>query len=397
MRFEFATAARIVFGPGSLGQAGDLAAELGQRAFLVTGSHPERAAPLVHLLSARGLTAPIFPVSGEPTTDTVRRGLREARAYRCDLVIGMGGGSVLDTGKAVAALLTNGGDPLDYLEVIGTGRALERPSAPFLAIPTTSGTGAEVTRNAVLASPAHGVKVSLRSPFMLPRVALVDPELTRGLPPEVTASTGLDALTQLLEPYVSVRANPLCDPLCQEGMRRAARSLRRAFEDGDDGQAREDLALASLFGGLALANAGLGAVHGLAGPLGGMLSAPHGALCAALLPEAMAQNVRALRERQPHSEALRRYDEVARCLTGRAEAVAEDGISWITELCRDLKIPPLCAYGLTRELIPELVAKAAVSSSMKGNPIQLGTDELAEILERALGPSKDLQSLARRR
>jgi alcohol dehydrogenase class IV len=384
MLFEFATATRIIFGAGALRQAGSLAAELGRRALVVTGSSPGRAAQLLDLLTAKGIAALTFPVSGEPTTDTVRRGLREARGHRIDLVIGMGGGSVLDTGKAVAALLTNGGDPLDYLEIIGAGRALERAAAPYLAIPTTSGTGAEVTRNAVLASPEHGVKVSLRSPLMLPRVALVDPELTHTLPPAVTASTGLDALTQVLEPYVSIKANPLTDALCREGMRRAARSLRRAFERGDDAQAREDLALTSLFGGLALANAALGAAHGFAGPLGGRFLAPHGALCAVLLPHVMALNVRALRERQPDSDALRRYDEVARLLTGRADAVAEDGFAWTAELCRDLRIPTLSAYGVTKDQVPDLVAQAAASSSMKGNPIELGTDELAEILERAL-------------
>ena len=296
-RFEFATATRILFGAGTLQEVGPLAAEMGHQPLLVCGRSAERSHPLLDLLSAQGLDGVLFSVSGEPTTQVARQGAQRARDEECDIVIGLGGGSVLDTGKAIAALLTNGGDPLDYLKVIGSGQPLTMPSAPFIAIPTTAGTGAEVTRNAVLRSPEHRVKVSLRSPLMLPRLALVDPELTQSLPPAVTASTGLDALTQVLEPYVSRRANPLTDALCREGMHRAARSLCRAYESGDDAKAREDMALASLFGGLALANAGLGAVHGFAGPLGGMFPAPHGALCASLLPHVMKVNVRSLQER----------------------------------------------------------------------------------------------------
>ena len=383
-RFEFATATRIIFGPGTLGEVGPLAAGMGKRALVVTGRTLARAQPLLDLLAAQGLETVTFSVADEPTTEVVRQGTQRAREADCDLVIGFGGGSAIDAGKAIAALLTNGGDPLDYLEVIGKGKPLTRPSAPCIAIPTTAGTGAEVTRNAVLLSPEHRVKVSLRSPLMLPRLALVDPVLTHTMPPEVTASTGLDALTQLMEPYVSNKANPLTDALCREGMRRAARSLRRAYEHGDDAAAREDMALASLFGGLALANAKLGAVHGFAGPIGGMFPAPHGAVCAALLPHAMAVNVRALRERTPESEALRRYDEIARLLTGDEGASAADGVAWVQELCQALGIPSLASYGVTEEDFPLLIEKAAAASSMKGNPIGLTVEEMREVLARAL-------------
>ena len=218
----------------------------------------------------------------------VRQGVELARREQCDLVIAFGGGSAIDAGKAIAALLANGGELTDYLEVIGKGQPLRHPSVPFIAVPTTAGTGSEVTRNAVLASAEHQVKVSMRSPLMLPRLAVVDPELTLELPPAVTASTGLDALTQLIEPYVSIRANPLTDGFCLEGLRRVSRSLRRAYHAGRDITAREDMSLASLLGGLALANAGLGVVHGFAAPVGGMFHAPHGAICAALLPHGMA-------------------------------------------------------------------------------------------------------------
>ena len=311
-RFEFATATRIIFGAGTLGEIGPLAMAMGRQALVVTGRTTERAGSLLELLAAQEIGTVNFTVTSEPTTEVVRLGTERARESGCDLVIGFGGGSVLDTGKAIAALLTNDGDPLDYLEVIGGGQPLSKPPLPYIAIPTTAGTGAEVTRNAVLASPEHRVKVSLRSPLMLPRLALVDPELTHSLPPEVTASTGLDALTQVMEPYVSKRASPMTDALCREGMRRAARSLRRAYQQGDDPAAREDMALTSLFGGLALANAGLGAVHGFAGPLGGMFHGAHGAICARLLPHVMEVNVRALQQRLAESPALRRYDEIAR-------------------------------------------------------------------------------------
>jgi alcohol dehydrogenase class IV len=384
MRFEFATATRIIFGAGTLREVGPLAAEMGNKALVVTGHTIERATPLLDALTTQGIETVTFSVAGEPTTEVARLGTQRARESDCDLVIGFGGGSVLDSGKAIAALLTNGGAPLDYLEVIGRGQPLSQPSAPYIAIPTTAGTGAEVTRNAVLASPEHRVKVSLRSPLMLPRLALVDPELTHSLPPEVTASTGLDALTQVMEPYVSNRANPLTDALCREGMRRAARSLRRAYENGDDAAAREDMALASLFGGLALANAKLGAVHGFAGPIGGMFPAPHGAVCARLLPHVMAVNVLALQERSPESEALQRYDEIARILTGNDKATADDGVAWVQELCQALQVPSLASYGMTQADFTVVIEKASVASSMQGNPIQLTPDEMQEILTQAL-------------
>ena len=331
-----------------------------------------------------GITGELFPIQGEPTVDLIRRGTRLARETGCDLIIALGGGSAIDAGKAIAALLANGGDPLDYLEVVGQSRPLSRPSAPFIAIPTTAGTGSEVTRNAVLASPEHRVKASLRSPYMLPALAVVDPELTLDLPPALTASTGLDALTQLIEPYVSNRANPMTDLYCAEGLRLAASALRRAWHDGNDLAARTDMSFASLLGGLALANAGLGAVHGFAAPLGGMFDAPHGALCAALLPHAMQMNIAALNASPSHSESLLRYAAVARILTGRAGATPEDGADWVATLCRDLEIRPLGAYGVRSADVPALADKAARASSMKANPIVLTRGQLEELLTRAI-------------
>jgi alcohol dehydrogenase class IV len=241
-----------------------------------------------------------------------------------------------------------------------------------------------VTRNAVIEVTEQNVKVSLRSPLMLPSIALVDPELTYQLPPEITASTGLDALTQLLEPFVSIKANPMTDAICREGMRRAARSLRRAYENGSDHEAREGMSLASLFGGMALANAALGAVHGFAGPLGGMLHAPHGALCARLLPLVMEANLHALETRQPEHPALQRYVEVAKILTGNETADARDGVTWTKQLVHDLHIPGLSHYGMNAGRFHEVIDKTQKASSFKGNPIPLNEHELRNILEKAL-------------
>jgi len=391
MRFEFATATRVIFGPGTIHEAASLSGETGKRAFVVTGSSVERAGPLLELLGKQDMDYVTFNVSGEPTMNSATSAVKAARQAKCDLVISIGGGSVLDTGKVVAVMLTNGGRLEDYLEVVGAGKPLAINAAPHIAIPTTAGTGAEVTRNAVLGVPEHKVKVSMRSPFMLPRLAVIDPELTYSMPPDVTASTGLDALTQLLEVYVSCQSNPLTDGLCREGLCRAGRSLRRAYEacpersrrNGDDHNAREDMAMASLFGGLGLANARLGAVHGFAGPLGGMYSAPHGVICARLLPFVIDANVQALRRRDKASPALAKYDQAARLLTGNDSAKAADAVKWVRRLCLRLKVPPLEQFGLKPQDFKIIVAKAKKSSSMKGNPIELTDDELLSIIRRA--------------
>lgn len=384
MRFEFASAAQILFGRGVVAEAAPAARAAGNRVLLVTGSSGVRAAGLQDNLRTCGLAVEEFRVTGEPSLATVRQGVTRARQAGCDVVLAVGGGSAVDAGKAIAALLTNPGDVLDYLEVIGVGKQLERPAAPLIAVPTTAGTGAEVTRNAVLLSPEHRVKASLRSRFLLPRLALVDPELTLDLPPAVTAATGLDALTQLIEAFVSVRANPMTDGFCREGIPRAARSLVQAFRHGRDLEARADMALASLLSGLALANAGLGAVHGFAAAIGGMFPAPHGAVCAALLAPVMETNLRALRARQPRNPALGRYDEVARLLTGDAAAGAEEGIAWVRRITSELAIPGLRRYGVEQSQCAEAVARAARASSMRGNPIPLAEDELTAILQAAL-------------
>jgi alcohol dehydrogenase class IV len=383
MNFEFATATRIIFGPGKLSELPQIARGFGRRALLVTGSRSAPAQQLIETLESVDVASERFAVAGEPTVALINQGIALARKSECQFVVAIGGGSVIDAGKAIAVMLANDGELLDYVEVVGRGKTLSKPSLPFIAIPTTAGTGAEVTRNAVLGSTDHRVKASLRSPFMLPTVALLDPELTYELPPALTASTGLDALTQLIEPFTCNRANALTDAICREGMRRVAGSLRIAYAEGRNVAAREDMMLAGLFGGLALANAGLGAVHGFAAPIGGMFPAPHGAVCAALLPHVMVANDCAARANNAGA-VVNRYDEVARILTGNPDASATDGVRWVSELVRDLNIPPLRAYGLNASHIPELVAKAANASSMKANPVKLSPDELAGLLDQAL-------------
>lgn len=383
-RFEFATATRILFGRGTLAEAAPAVREMGTHALVVTGRDPSRAAPLLRLLEQHGVTTTVLRTEGEPTTETVCRGWDLARAERCEVVIGFGGGSALDTAKAIAGLLTNEGPLERYLEVVGPGLPLARPAAPLVAIPTTAGTGSEVTRNAVIIVPEHGVKVSMRSPYLLPRLALVDPELTLSCPPDVTATCGLDALTQLLEAFVSTRANPLTDGLCREGLRRAAGSLYRAWADGTDVGAREAMALASLLSGLALANAGLGAVHGLAAAVGGQFRAPHGAVCARLLATVMQENIRALQAESVDHPALARYREVAQLLTGRPEATAEEGIAWVEQLVETLGIPRLRVYGVDTQDLEALAQRAGAASSTRANPVRLSVAQLRAILERSL-------------
>jgi alcohol dehydrogenase class IV len=384
--FEFATAGRIVAGPGRAAELPGVLAGLGSRVLVCTGASPARHASL---LVGLGLPTAVFPVAGEPTVELARAGVAAALEHGADVVAAIGGGSVIDLGKAAAMLLANGGDPLDYLEVVGSGRKITQPSAPCVAVPTTAGTGAEVTANAVLAVPGHRLKVSLRSPLMIPRVALVDPELTVSCPPPVTAASGLDALTQCLEPFVSVWATPLTDGLAREGLRRAATGLRTAHADGADLAARTDMAMCALLGGMALANAKLGAVHGLAGVIGGTADVPHGMACAALLAPVIEANVRTLRTAAPGSAALNRraldrYAEAAQLLTRKPGASIEDGLTWIGQTLTLLGVPGLAAFGLGPGQAGDIAAKAAGSSSMQGNPVPLSRGQLETVFLEAL-------------
>jgi alcohol dehydrogenase class IV len=384
VQFQLAIPGDIRFGAGRVSELPAALGDLGaSRVLIVTGRTTTRADGIRSTLQQAGISSVVLGVATEPSIERVRAAVDVTLETRCDAVLGFGGGSALDVAKAVAVLATSGTDPMDHLEVIGAGRPIERPGLPCIAVPTTAGTGSEVTRNSVLSG--DGVKASLRSPLLLPKVALVDPDLLVGVPKPTIAASGMDALSQLIEPLLSQRANPFTDALARDGIRRSARSLRRAYQDGmEDAGVREDLAMASLFSGICLANSGLGVVHGLAAAAGARLSAPHGAVCAAVLAAAMEVNLHALGERAPDHPAVQRIAEVASLLTGRSDARAEDAIGWLHELTATLSIPGLATYGLDQDHIAEVVKAAQRASSMRGNPIELHDNEVIEIVTRSL-------------
>lgn len=384
MRFEFTTSAKIIFGSENSNEIPGHTSRLGTKACVVTGSTPNRYKWILDGLAEQGLDPLIIPIKAEPETNTVTREAQKIRKARCDVLVAIGGGSVLDAGKALAALATNPGDIHDYLEVIGKGRPLSNPPLPVVAVPTTSGTGAEVTANAVLISSEHGVKISMRSDKMIPKLAVVDPTLTLSLPRAISASTGLDALTQLIEAFVSKQSTLLTRPLCRQGLRHAAKSLITACDNDTDLPAHEDMAAASLLSGIVLANSKLGAVHGLAAPIGGIFKAPHGAICAALLPHVMSANIKALKERAPKSSAIDAYEETARILTGDQTAEIQAGPLWIKKTCTHLDTQPLSLYGMARSDFSNIINQAMQSSSMAGNPVKLSISELESVLAAAL-------------
>lgn len=384
MQFQFATAQSIHFGPGTANTLASLLPDGLSPILVITGASPSRHRGAIELLEQNGYHTELYAVSHEPTVDTINAATLAARNLQARAVIAIGGGSAIDTGKAVAALAPNTGNLLDYLEGVGKGKKLALDSLPFMAVPTTAGTGAEVTRNSVIGVPEATVKVSLRSASMLPRWAVIDPELTYKLPPEVAAYTGIDALIQNLEAYLSKNANPLSDGIAREGLSRAARSIRAACGKTLDPDAKSDLCIASVCGGIALANAKLGSIHGFAGPLGGMIDAPHGAICASLLVECFKTNMNALAKRAPQHPSLEKMRDVATLLTGNASAKPSYALAWFDALIAELPLKRLSKLGLTSDRIAEAARKGADSSSMKGNPIELTRFELEETLEAAL-------------
>ncbi|MFB9887142.1 iron-containing alcohol dehydrogenase [Balneatrix alpica] len=383
--FSFTTSQRIEFGWGQLAHLASWMPSGVSRLAVLCGSRVAQCQDLLAPLQQQGFELAFYPVTKEPDVQMAQQLLAEVANFAPQAVIGLGGGSVIDLGKVVAIMLRQQGPLLDYLEVVGAGRQIEQPGLPYIAIPSTAGTGAEVTRNAVLDVPEQGVKVSLRSPWMLPSLALIDPQLTLSLPASVTASTGMDALTQVIEPYVSAKANPLTDALALAAIEQAAWALPRLRQEPDSRPAREAMAYVSLSGGLALANSGLGAVHGLAGPLGGMLGAPHGMLCAALLAPVMRANINQLRQQSDaNSQAgLARYQRVAALLTGQPDARAEQGVEWVEQCCQHWQIPSLTTWGLTPARYAEAVSKGQRASSMKANWQVLEDHVLTQVLVEA--------------
>jgi alcohol dehydrogenase class IV len=386
-KFEFFGVGRVIFGRGEFRRVGELAAALGRTA-LVLYNGSGQIDPLLAMLSAARINATFRRQRGEPVVNDIDSATNDARRAGCDLVIGLGGGSAIDAAKAVAALLGNGGSAVDYMEVVGKGLKITRPSIPWIAIPTTAGTGAEATRNAVIGLPERQFKASIRNELMLPRIAVIDPELGVNVPPDVTARSGMDALCQLIESYTSTGAGPITDALALQGITLAAGSLRRAYHDGHDLDAREDMALAALLSGMTLTSAGLGAVHGFAAPLGANFPAPHGAVCAALLPIVISANVHALRD-QGNATALTRYAAVGRLfLPAGSQDSEEEAIDMCVKctasLVRDLNIPPLATFGMKPSDIPSMVALARKASSMRYNPVVLSDEVLAEVLGAAI-------------
>ncbi|HEU5003564.1 MAG TPA: iron-containing alcohol dehydrogenase [Actinomycetota bacterium] len=395
MAFAFRTAGSVLFGRGECEKAGGLIAGFSDRVLLVTGAASAERSGLLERLSRsladRGVSFARFSIAGEPDISIVDAGASAGREAGCGAVLAVGGGSVLDAGKAIAALATNGGAALDYLEEVGAGRPVAQPSLPVVAVPTTAGTGSEVTRNAVLRVPEAAVKRSMRSDFLLPRVALVDPSLSETAPVPVAAAAGLDALTHLIESYTSTGARAMTDALALPGIRLAAGGLRAlagladpgtGHSSGEAAPPSDRMALASLWGGMALANAGLGAVHGLVAALGGSGRVTHGVACACLLPHTVLVNHEALLRRTPDSPALGRYADVFSVLSP-TDPTAEAAAGVLEDLRCRLGVPGLGTAGLARAEIEGAVEHSR-GGSMRFNPVELTDAELESIVGAAL-------------
>ncbi len=379
--FVFQTAGRVIFGIDSIKQLSGQIKNFGRKVYVISSQSSHLEDLLREELSWCDLL--IVPSHHEPDLIEVTRLSKSAQEFAPDCLIGIGGGSAIDIAKAVAAFSTNHHSPLSYLEVVGDARPLENLPTPVIAIPTTAGTGSEVTKNAVIGIPDRKIKVSLRSEKILPKIALIDPKLTLTLNPLISAYTGMDALTQLIEPYLSQKSNPFTDMLCVEGIRRVPEALIKVMENGSDIHSRSEMSYASLMGGMALANAGLGAVHGFAGVLGGMYSAPHGLICAMLLPAVFSINYEYISHNKMNSCLIDKMNKVSSILTRKSSAQARHGIDWLYQFSEKLGIPKLCDLGIQKADFPEIVKNAKLSSSMKGNPVQLPDEALYKILDSA--------------
>ena len=381
MNFNFSAPQQIIFGNGRIGDLTFIMRDIGDRAFIVRYHSGSGFPALVRTLEENYVKWIEFEVRQEPNLALVTDAVAVAQKYECNFVVSIGGGSVIDTGKIVSVMQTNHGSIMDYLEVVGKGKTLENPAIPHIAIPTTAGTGTEVTRNAVLDIPEKKTKVSMRSDYLFPKIACVDPELTISVPPTTTAFSGMDAFSQVIEPFVSKRKNYLTDMFCRDGIRLASDYLIRAYHDGEDRVSRTMMSGVSLLGGLCLTNSGLGAIHGFAGPIGGMFHIPHGAICASLLPSVMEMNINALRRRDSINETVNSYKEIIQIVTKNPDSTIEEGIEWFKELNLKLQIPSLAGLGINKKDFSEIIERAVQSNSMKTNPIQLTRDELWQILE----------------
>lgn len=377
MSFSILQPGRILFGRGVAAQAAGLVRGFGSRVLLVQGARGERADWLAEGLAGQGGVVTRLSCGAEPSLPMLMSALALGRAAAPDVVVGLGGGAVLDLAKALAALIPATVDPMDHLEVVGKGLPLTADPIPFVALPTTSGTGAEVTKNAVIGLPDHGRKVSLRDDRMIARVAIIDPALTDHCPRAVTLASGLDALTQVIEPYVSCKATPYTDAITLPAIAPGLSALMRLMT-GEEAAARDALAWTSLVGGLALANAGLGAVHGFAGVIGGTTGAAHGAICGALLGPVLAMN-----RARTEGAARARIDQVCAILGDGLGVPAADAPQALTAWARAAGLPRLADLGLDPATHPAVAEASQTASSMKGNPVALSVQDLTAVLDQA--------------
>ncbi|EMO3465936.1 iron-containing alcohol dehydrogenase [Klebsiella variicola] len=376
--FSVFSAGEIRFGRGQLDTVAGWVAQRSERVMLVHGSSSARAAVLLGQLAGAGLDAHTFSVAREPSLEDIRNGVEQAREASIEVIVSLGGGAVIDAGKAIAALVPANGSIIEYLEVVGNGRLLESAPLPFVAIPTTAGTGAEVTKNAVINVPEQRRKVSLRDNRMLPDLAVVDPSLTDRTPRSVTLASGLDALTQVIEPYVCNRANTFTDMLCRDAIPRAMNALRTLMEK-ECAASRDDMAWVSLCGGLALANAGLGVIHGLAGPLGGLCDAPHGALCGTLLPYGLELNL----ENVASEESLSRLEEIRDALALSFSVPTTQAFTALADWSHRHGLGTLRELGVPYEALEAAAEAALNASSMRANPAKLSQSQLLSLLHKA--------------
>lgn len=387
LNFNLNTCGRIIFGRGRLGELSTLGAGFGRRAALVTGRQWLEQSGRLDQIAAQFRAADLAwhheRVGREPTVEAIDAATERVREFGAELVIAVGGGSVLDSGKAIAALITNGGSALDYLEGVGHGQCLEHPALPCIAVPTTSGTGSEATNNAVIRDEAGSFKKSMRSDRMLPMVALIDPALTDNCPPNITAASGLDAITQLLEAYTGQQANPISDALAITGLAHAS-ALHRAVEIGDDHRARDEMALASLLSGVCLTNVGLGVIHALASPIGALYEVPHGVICAKLLPEAIRLNHERVAAGDGASSCLEKYRQANRMLFGALsadETGSPQALAWrLQKLNRQFGLRGLGRYGVKSKDFERIVDHAG-ASNLRNNPAELTREDLLALLE----------------
>jgi len=383
--FSISRLPRIEFGSGAIDRLPGIAAGYGRRLLLVSGQRSfvesDGASRLFAQLRQRGLNWEQVRVSGEPSPDFVDAAVAALRATQWDCVIGIGGGSALDAAKAIAGLLRPGNSVLEHLEGVGPERPYIGTATPFIAVPTTAGTGSEATRNAVLTVPG-GFKKSFRDERLVAEWAIVDPDLLATCPPALIAADGLDAFTQLLEAFVSTRANPLTDSLARSGIMAARDSLLALYRQ-QSAAARSQMAYASLCSGICLAQTGLGAVHGLASPLGAFFPIPHGVVCGTLVASATACNIAALEAREPDNPALPKYAEIGRRFAMQKGLNGPDARRFLVDTLRrwetELDLPRLAAYGIGEDDLPRIVA-ASRAGSMKTNPLVLSDSELLQML-----------------